>query len=89
MPVKIDAGQFSLWHYRHLIIIIMTQHVVRTVRKLLRRRVSLIVGNNLHRNGETSRATGAEKYKDVYKKVIDGLHIMVQKDGHMDFVKKK
>ena len=34
---------------------LLMQHVVRTVRKSLRRSASFVAVNNLHRNGETSR----------------------------------
>ena len=46
----------------------LMQHVVRTVRKSFRRRVSFTAGNNLHRNGETSRATGTENEEMSAKK---------------------
>ena len=52
----------------------LMQHVVRTVQKSFRRRASFIAGNYLHQNGETSRATGTEKQRDVYKKVIGRYH---------------
>ena len=66
---------FDIWHHFPLM-----QHAVRTVRKSHQRRAFFIAGNNLYRDGKTSRVT--EKQRRCLQQSDRNL---VQKDGRMNF----